>query len=162
MLELIWIHLCDLTQYAQTLRLAEHAREGRALPQVISLLTLIDERAADLRKGPFQQLLPPVGITLIDTPLLSPAKQDVPRLFHHRPTQPPSDGMVIDEATRSSTIVPALATIGRTVDLQPLCGLAVMEHRGAQRVPRGVPTSSVNRVIEVQEHRHRHLDSTLR
>jgi hypothetical protein len=61
-LELHRAHLCDLVQDASALGLTQRAGERGVLAQVVGLLGLVHERAADLGHRPLEQLLPLLGV----------------------------------------------------------------------------------------------------
>lgn len=155
--------LDHLSHDSPALGLAEESGERRVLAEIVVVLTLVNERHADLGERPAQKLLPALRVALVDPSLSSPTEQHVPSFFDHRLAQPPSDSPVVGEAARAGAFVAApFGGLLEASEIQALGRVPPPDHRWGKHVPAiAARTISLHGLVEIEERRHGHLDTTL-
>lgn len=134
-LKLVRKQLDHLSHDAPALRLAEKAGERRVLAEVVVVLALVHECLAYLGNRSIQQAFPPVGVVLVDPPLISPPKKHVPCFFNRRFAKSPRDRLMVSEAACVGTLVAAsLRVLFEVPKTEALRRLALTDQRGGQRV----------------------------
>lgn len=134
-LKLVGKQLDHLSHDSPALGLAKKASEGRSLPKVVVVLTLVNECLAYLGDRSIQQAFPPVGVALVDPSLISPPGKHVPCFFNHRLAKSPRDRPVVSEAACAGTLVAAsLRVLFEVPKTEALRRLALTDHRGGQHV----------------------------
>jgi hypothetical protein len=93
----------------------------------------------NLGHGTTQDLFPSIDVSLVDSPLVPPAKQDVPRLVNHRLAEALRYGAMVGEAARSSRVVVPVAARRGFAQSQSPGSVALARHSWRQRVSPRAP-----------------------
>ena len=145
------------------LGLAEESGKRRVLAKIVVVLALVNERPAYPRERVVQELLPTVGVALVDPALISPPEEHVPCFFNHRFAESSRDGPVVSETARTGAfVVASLSVLLKDLKIEALRRFAVTDHRRGQDISAiAVRAISLHGLVEIEDRRHGHLDTTL-